>query len=608
MKQQTKTQAGTAASTASSKDAQSQARLYRIAGPVAVATGLDAKMYDVVLVGKERLLGEVIQIVEDRTIVQVYEDTSGVRPGEPIENTRRPLSVELGPGLLKSIYDGIQRPLQELAQRTGDFIGRGTHLPGLDLEKEWKFTATVENGAQLAGGQIVGYVEEVPGFKHHIMVPPNVSGTVSGIKSGTYKVRDTIATIAGAAGKTDIALSQQWPVRVARPVARKLAPEKPLVTGQKVIDTLFPIAKGGTAIIPGPFGAGKTVNQQQLAKWSDADIIIYVGCGERGNEMTDVLAEFPKLKDPRTGAPLMNRTVLIANTSNMPVAAREASIYTGVTIAEYFRDMGYDVAIMADSTSRWAEALREISSRLEEMPGEEGYPAYLASRIAEFYERAAPVIPLSSKDKESSLSIIGAVSPPGGDFFEPVTQSSLRVAKTFWALDAKLAQQRHFPSVNWLESYSLYHAILGPWYKKNVAQDWHEKIEQTGRILQEEAELLEIVQLVGSDALPESQQLALHVSQLVREVLLQQSAFDDREAYCPVKKSYLIMRLIQAYLEHGRLALDRGARFAQIRQQKFDERIYQFKFSEDFEADGKKIEDDIKATLATLRKGSEGAQ
>jgi V/A-type H+-transporting ATPase subunit A len=580
-------------------------KLFRIAGPVAVATDLDAKMYNVVLVGDDHLLGEVIQINGDKTIIQVYEDTSGLKPGEPVENTGRSLSVELGPGLLTNIYDGIQRPLPLLAERTGSFIGRGAHLPGLDQDKKWHFTAIVENGAHVHAGQIIGNVEEVPGFQHRIMIPPNVEGTISGIKSGSYSVQEQVATVTRSKDKIPIYLRQFWPVRSSRPVERKLAPQVPLTTGQRAIDTLFPIAKGGTAIIPGPFGAGKTVNQHQLAKWSDADIIIYVGCGERGNEMTDVLVEFPHLKDPRSGAPLMNRTVLIANTSNMPVAAREASIYTGVTIAEYFRDMGYDVAIMADSTSRWAEALREISSRLEEMPGEEGYPAYLASRLADFYERAAPVIPLSSKDKVSSLSIIGAVSPPGGDFFEPVTQGSLRVAKTFWALDAKLAQQRHFPSINWLESYSLYHGILEKWYRTNVADDWPQMVEYTSKLLQEEAELLEIVQLVGSDALPEQQQVTLHVSGLAREGLLQQSAFDDREAYCPIGKSYWIMRLMSSYREAGRHAIERGVKFAQIVDLKFRERIYQYKYAEKFKEEGEALEKEIKDKIAALQKKGE---
>ena len=581
------------------KPAVKSAKLYRIAGPVAVATGLDAKMYDVVLVGDEKLLGEVIQIVGERTIIQVYEDTSGLKPGEPVINTGKPLTVDLGPGLLTSIYDGIQRPLPELIKSMGDFIKRGARVPGLDENKKWKFVATAKNGT-ITAGSILGHVEEVPGFKHYIMVPPDVNGTLSGLKSGDFTVNETIGTISGYNINVQLKLKQTWPVRLARPVKDKLAPDKPLITGQRIMDTLFPIAKGGTAIISGPFGAGKTVNQQQLAKWSDADIIVYVGCGERGNEMTEVLVEFPELKDPRNGAPLMNRTVLIANTSNMPVAAREASIYTGITIAEYFRDMGYDVAMMADSTSRWAEALREISSRLEEMPGEEGYPAYLASRIAAFYERAAYVTPLGT-DKPSSLSIIGAVSPPGGDFFEPVTQSSLRVAKAFWALDAKIAQKRHFPSINWLEGYTLYNRVLEPWYKEHLAPDWRARVERISSLLQEEAQLLEIVQLVGSDALPESQQLTLQVSRLIREGLLQQSAFDPLESYCPLKKSYHLMRLMVTYHEEGGKALAAGAKFSDITALKLNEQIFKYKFSTDFEKDAATLEQEIKDKLSGVK-------
>ncbi len=575
-----------------------KATLYRIAGPVAVAKGLDAKMYDVVLVGKEQLLGEVIQIAGDKTIIQVYEDTSGLKPGEPTVNTGKPLTVDLGPGLLKSIYDGVQRPLPDLIKAMGSFILRGAHVPALDEKRKWQFVPTAKPGP-IGGGQIIGYVEEVPGFKHHIMVPPDVYGQLSPMKPGAYTVSETVATVTTNDKRlVNVTMKQPWPVRVPRPVKEKLAPDKPLITGQRVMDVLFPIAKGGTAIISGPFGAGKTVNQHQLAKWSDADIIIYVGCGERGNEMTEVLTEFPELKDPRNGAPLMNRTVLIANTSNMPVAAREASIYTGVTIAEYFRDMGYDVALMADSTSRWAEALREISSRLEEMPGEEGFPAYLASRIAAFYERAALVKPLGT-DKQSSLSIIGAVSPPGGDFFEPVTQSSLRVAKAFWALDARIAQRRHFPSVNWLEAYTLYSRTLEPWYRKNVAEDWNERVGRISALLQEEAQLLEIVQLVGSDALPEQQQFTLQVARLIREGLLQQSAYDPLESYCSLQRSYRIIKLMTLYHEEGSKAISAGVKFGQIAALKLSDRIFQYKFSkEDSEADV--IEKDIKERISAL--------
>lgn len=564
-------------------------KLQRIAGPVAVATGLDARMYDVVLVGEQELLGEIIQIREERAVIQVYEDTAGLKPGDPVKNTGEPLSVELGPGLLGNIYDGVQRPLAGLLEETGPFISRGAHLPGLDPAKEWTFTPKARNGSEASPGSILGHVEEVPGFIHKVLVPPSARGKISGLKAGSFKVTDTLCKVGGK----EVALLQRWPVRRPRPVQEKLPPDEPLITGQRVIDVLFPVAKGGTAIIPGPFGAGKTVNQHQLAKWSDADIIVYVGCGERGNEMTEVLTEFPKLEDPRNSKPLMNRTVLIANTSNMPVAAREASIYTGVTIAEYFRDMGYNVAVMADSTSRWAEALREISSRLEEMPGEEGYPAYLASRISEFYERAGQVRPLGH-EKAGSLSIIGAVSPPGGDFFEPVTQNSLRVAKVFWALDSKLAQQRHFPSVNWLESYSLYYSRLDAWYLKNVGAQWKEFRAEIGAILQEESELLELVQLVGSDALPERQQLTLHIAQLIREVILQQSAFDERDWYSPLAKSHKLMQLIVSYARAAHDALKREVPLERITGTRFASTIYSCKLAKEFPEEGKHAEDAIR--------------
>src|SRR3989344_1302109 len=442
--------------------------LYRIAGPVVIARGIKANMYDVMRVGKENLMGEVIQIDGENVIIQVYEDTSGIKPGEPVINTGKPLSVELGPGLLTSIYDGIQRPLEILRKEQGDYIFRGLEAPGLNQTKKWEFKALTKKGDTVHGGTVIGEVAETPGFVHRIMVPPGVSGTISKISSGSFTINDSIGELDNG---TLLTLKQVWPVRIPRPVAKKLDPTIPLITGQRIFDALFPLAKGGVAAIPGPFGAGKTVTQQTLAKFCDADVIVYVGCGERGNEMTEVLTEFPGLKDPRSGRPLMNRTILIANTSNMPVAAREATVYTGVALAEYYRDMGYNVAMMADSTSRWAEAMREISSRLEEMPGEEGYPAYLATRLAQFYERAGRVVPLN-KAGEGSVTIIGAVSPPGGDFSEPVTQNTLRVTKTFWALDAKLAQRRHFPSINWLTSYSLYMNTLSPWFKENVHGEW----------------------------------------------------------------------------------------------------------------------------------------
>lgn len=553
--------------------------LYRIAGPVVVAKGIKPRMYDVCRVGHEKLMGEVIQIEGDRTVIQVYEDTSGIKPGEPVINTKEPLKVELGPGMLGNIYDGIQRPLQVLIKQMGDFIKRGIDAPGLDYSRKWDFNAIIKSGEIVSGGSIIGEVEENPGIMHKIMVPPNQKGKIAEIKSGKYTVNDAIGKLDNG---FELKLKHNWPVRVARPSHSKLNPEFPLITGQRIIDALFPLAKGGVAAIPGPFGSGKTVMQQNLAKWSDTDIIVYIGCGERGNEMTEVLTEFPQLIDPKTGKQLMNRTVLIANTSNMPVAAREASIYTGVTIAEYYRDMGYSVALLADSTSRWAEAMREISSRLEEMPGEEGYPAYLSTKIAQFYERAGRIMPFGTK-KEGSISIIGAVSPPGGDFSEPVTQSTMRVTKVFWALDAKLAQRRHFPSINWLNSYSLYLPVLEQWYAKNVAPDWHSLVVEMMGILQEEEKLLEIVQLVGSDALPERQQITLQVARLIREVLLQQNAFHEVDTFCEMKKTYRIMKAIIHFSRLANSALDRGVRMQQITSSKSKDKLSEVKFVRDYE-------------------------
>ncbi|MBI2658234.1 V-type ATP synthase subunit A [Candidatus Woesearchaeota archaeon] len=553
--------------------------LFRIAGPVVVAKGIKPRMYDVCRVGNESLMGEVIQLDGDKVIIQVYEDTSGIKPGEPVVNTGEPLKVELGPGMLGSIYDGIQRPLPVLIKQMGDFIKRGVDAPGLDQAKKWDFKAIVKNGENVSAGQAIGEVEENPGIIHRIMIPPNQKGKIAEIKSGKFTVNDTIGKLDNG---FELRLKHNWPVRIARPVNAKLKPEAPLITGQRIFDALFPLAKGGVAAIPGPFGAGKTVSQQQLAKWSDADIIVYVGCGERGNEMTEVLTEFPQLTDPRSGKPLMNRTVLIANTSNMPVAAREASIYTGITIAEYYRDMGYSVALMADSTSRWAEAMREISSRLEEMPGEEGYPAYLSTRLAQFYERAGRVIPLGTK-KEASISVIGAVSPPGGDISEPVSQSTLRVTKVYWKLDAKLAQRRHFPSINWLDSYSNYLEILEPWYSKNVAPDWNNLVKEIMSILQEEDKLLEIVQLVGSDALAERQQVTLQTARLIREVLLQQNAFHEIDTFCESKKTYAIMKAILQFSRLANSALDSGARVQQILSTKAKDRLSEVKFVKEYE-------------------------
>jgi len=568
--------------------------LIRIAGPVVIAKGIKPRMYDVCRIGKEQLMGEVIQINGDTATIQVYEDTSGIKPGEPVINTGEPLKVELGPGLLTSIYDGIQRPLPVLIAQMGDFIKRGVDAPGLDQNKKWDFKAIVKPGTHVEGGAFLGTVEEQPGVIHHIMIPPSVSGKIADLRSGFFTVNEIIGRLENG---TELRLKHNWPVRIPRPVKEKRKPETPLITGQRVFDSLFPLAKGGVAAIPGPFGAGKTVSQQQLAKWSDADIIVYVGCGERGNEMTEVLTEFPALTDPKSGKPLMNRTVLIANTSNMPVAAREASVYTGVTIAEYYRDMGYSVALMADSTSRWAEAMREISSRLEEMPGEEGYPAYLSTRLAQFYERAGRVEPLGT-EKEGSVSIIGAVSPPGGDFSEPVTQNTLRVTKCFWALDAKLAQRRHFPSINWLTSYSLYRNNLASWYEENVAHDWNTVVNEIMTLLQEEDRLMEIVQLVGSDALPERQQVTLQVARLVREVLLQQNAYHEIDTFSELQKTYGIMKTILHYAKLANMALDNGKRFGEIIAIKSKDKLGEVKFTKEFGPFLKDVEKQMETELS----------
>jgi len=523
--------------------------IYRVAGPVVTATGIRPRMYDVMLVGKEALLGEVIRIAGDRTTIQVYEDTSGIRPGEPVANTGQPLNVELGPGLLGSIYDGIQRPLPVLKEQMGDFVLRGVRAPGLDRQKRWPFKPLVKPGDKVQPGQVLGLVQEAKFVEHRILMPPKVSGTVKDVKAGEFRVDETIAQI----DTRPITLMQTWPVRTPRPVREKQLPTVPLITGQRVFDFLFPLAKGGTAAIPGGFGTGKTVSEHQLAKWCDAKIVVYIGCGERGNEMTEVLTEFPHLEDPQTGRPLMERTVLIANTSNMPVAAREASVYTGMAIAEYYRDMGYAVALMADSTSRWAEAMREISSRLEEMPGEEGFPAYLSARLSEFYERAGRVTTLNGQ--EGSISVVGAVSPSGGDFSEPVTQGTLRITKVFWALDTKLRERRHFPAVNWLTSYSLYSSILDPWYRKNVGEDWPDLRIWASRVLQDEAELEEIVRLVGADALPEDQQLTLEIARMIREYFLQQNAFHKVDTFAPLKRQLVLIQAIRNFHELGNKAL-----------------------------------------------------
>ncbi|MDK2917154.1 MAG: V/A-type H+/Na+-transporting ATPase subunit, partial [Euryarchaeota archaeon] len=563
---------------------------------VVTAVGLDAHMYDVVKVGNEELMGEVIKIQGENVIIQVYEDTAGIRPGEPVSNTGLSLAVELGPGLLTSIYDGIQRPLEVLMDKMGNFIERGVSAPGLSHEKKWEFVPTVKAGDEVKAGDIIGTVQET-NIVHKIMVPPrSKGGKVKKITAGSFTVDETVCTLEDG---TEITMLQRWPVRVPRPVKEKLNPDVPLITGQRILDGLFPIAKGGTAAIPGPFGSGKTVTQQQLAKWSDAEIVVYIGCGERGNEMTEVLTEFPELEDPKTGKPLMERTVLIANTSNMPVAAREASVYTGITIAEYFRDMGYDVSLMADSTSRWAEAMREISSRLEEMPGEEGYPAYLSARLSEFYERAGRVIALNGEG--GSVSVIGAVSPPGGDFSEPVTQNTLRIVKVFWALDAKLSQRRHFPAINWLNSYSLYLDALNEWYDKEVSPEWNPLRAWAMGVLQKEAELQEIVQLVGSDALPDEEQITIEVARMIREIFLQQNAYDAVDTFCPMSKQYHMMKAIKRYADLARAAQAGGATPAQVIGVKSKNELPQIKFIKDYEPELEKIMKQMEAEFDAMR-------
>lgn len=572
--------------------------LRRISGPVVTAVRLEAHMYDLVKVGREELMGEVIKISGNDIIIQVYEDTSGIKPGEPVVNTGLPLSVELGPGLLKSIYDGIQRPLSVLADKMGNFIERGVSAPGLDRSIKWDFKPTVKLGDKVGPGSILGEVQEM-NIIHRIMVPPTVKGgVVTFIKAGKHTIDEVICELDDGVKLT---MMQKWPVRLSRPVVEKLNPDIPLLTGQRIIDGLFPIAKGGTAAIPGPFGSGKTVMQQQLAKWSDAEIVVYIGCGERGNEMTEVLTEFPHLTDPKTGKPLMERTTLIANTSNMPVAAREASVYTGITIAEYFRDMGYDVSLMADSTSRWAEAMREISSRLEEMPGEEGYPAYLAARLSEFYERAGRVKTLNGKF--GSVSVIGAVSPPGGDFSEPVTQNTLRIVKVFWALDAKLSQRRHFPAINWLNSYSLYLDILHDWYAEHVSHEWNDMRAWAMEVLQKEAELQEIVQLVGSDALPEEQQITIEVARMIREVFLQQNAYDAVDTYCDMTKQFDMMKAIRKFSDLAYAAQAAGILPQQVMSVKSKNDLPQIKFIKEYKPVLSQLLEQMDKEINALRGG-----
>ena len=535
---------------------QETGKIVKVAGPLIVAEGLkNCKMFDVVRVSDKNLIGEIIELRGDKASIQVYEETGGLGTGEDVVSTNEPLSVELGPGIIEGIYDGIQRPLNKLVEATGDRIARGVSMSALDREKKWKFVPKVAKGDKVTAGDVIGTVQENKIVEHRIMVPFGVEGTVSRIQEGEFTIDEVVCTVKTDKGEKKLTMTQKWPVRKGRPYKTKMSPVTPLVTGQRVIDTFFPVAKGGAACIPGPFGSGKTVVQHQLAKWADADIIVYVGCGERGNEMTDVLNEFPELKDPKTGEPLMKRTVLIANTSDMPVAAREASIYTGITIAEYFRDMGYNVAIMADSSSRWAEALREMSGRLEEMPGEEGYPAYLSSRLAEYYERAGIVKTLGSEERTGSITAISAVSPPGGDLSEPVSQATLRIVKVFWGLSASLAYRRHFPAIDWIQSYSLYGDSMGDWYKDNVNAAWEENRAKALRILQEEAQLEEIVRLVGMDALSYADRLTMETAKSLREDYLHQDAFHEVDTYASLKKQYMMLKLILECDKYSREAL-----------------------------------------------------
>ena len=558
----------------------------KVAGPLVIAKGMrDANMFDVVRVSNQRLIGEIIEMHGDEASVQVYEETSGLGPGEPVESTNVPMSVELGPGLISSIYDGIQRPLDDIMKMSGNNLKRGVEVPSLKRDLKWDFVPVAKAGDEVEPGDVLGTVEETASVTQKIMVPYGVTGTVKEIKAGSFTVEEIVAVIATKDGDKELSMMQKWPVRKGRPYVEKLAPEMPLITGQRVVDALFPIAKGGVAAVPGPFGSGKTVIQHQLAKWAEADIVVYIGCGERGNEMTDVLNEFPELKDPKTGRSLMERTVLIANTSDMPVAAREASIYTGITIAEYFRDMGYSVALMADSTSRWAEALREMSGRLEEMPGEEGYPAYLGSRLAQFYERAGRVVSLGKDQRIGALSVIGAVSPPGGDISEPVSQATLRIVKVYWGLDSALAYKRHFPAINWLTSYSLYVDDMANWFDENVAPDWMELRQKLMSLLQEEAELNEIVQMVGMDALSAPDRLKMEAARSIREDFLHQNSFHEVDTYTSLRKQYLMMKLVIGYFDQCMEALDKGANMNDLIKMDVRERIGRYKYTLNDEID-----------------------
>lgn len=580
----------------------SRGTIKKVAGPLVIAEGMrDANMFDVVRVSNQRLIGEIIEMHGDEASVQVYEETSGLGPGEPVESMGVPMSVELGPGLITSIYDGIQRPLDDIIKVSGsNSLKRGVEVPSLKRDKKWEFVPVAKVGDEVAEGDVLGTVQETIVVQQKIMVPPNVKGTVKEIKAGEFTVEETVVVLSTPEGDKELTMMQHWPVRKGRPYVKKLPPTMPLVTGQRVVDTFFPIAKGGVAAVPGPFGSGKTVIQHQLAKWAEADIVVYIGCGERGNEMTDVLNEFPELKDPKTGQSLMQRTVLIANTSDMPVAAREASIYTGITIAEYFRDMGYSVALMADSTSRWAEALREMSGRLEEMPGEEGYPAYLGSRLAQFYERAGHVISLGKDKREGALSVIGAVSPPGGDISEPVSQATLRIVKVFWGLDSALAYKRHFPAINWLNSYSLYVQDMESWFNEKVAEDWMSDRQRMMSLLQEEAELEEIVKMVGMDALSPSDRLKMEASRSIREDFLHQNSFHEVDTYTSLRKQYLMMKLVLAFYDEAVEALKKSAPLKALISMEVRERIGRYKYTHEdqIEEEFEKISGELHAEIA----------
>ena len=581
----------------------------KVAGPLVIAEGMrDANMFDVVRVSEQRLIGEIIEMHGDEASIQVYEETSGLGPGEPVESMDVPMSVELGPGLIASIYDGIQRPLDDIMKISGNNLKRGVEVPSLKRNLKWEFVPTVKVGDEVETGDVIGTVQETVLVQQKIMVPYGIKGTIKEIKEGTFTVEDIVAVVETEKGEKELTMMQKWPVRRGRPYKKKLPPEMPLVTGQRVIDTFFPIAKGGVAAVPGPFGSGKTVIQHQLAKWAEADIVVYIGCGERGNEMTDVLNEFPELKDPKTGQPLMQRTVLIANTSDMPVAAREASIYTGITIAEYFRDMGYSVALMADSTSRWAEALREMSGRLEEMPGEEGYPAYLGSRLAQFYERAGHVVSLGKEGREGALSVIGAVSPPGGDTSEPVSQATLRIVKVFWGLDASLAYKRHFPAINWLKSYSLYLDDMEKWFNGQVAEDWMEGRQKKMTLHQEEAELEEIVKMVGMDALSPSDRLKMEAARSIREDFLHQNSFHEVDTYTSLKKQHMMMVLVNEFFDRATDALKDGASLQKLISMPVREQIGRFKYvTEDkLDEEFKQVDETLSAQIAAAFVKEEG--